>query len=354
MYSRSISENINYKSWCHREKPKKILAIRLQALGDVVITLPYLQSLKAQLPGTQFDFLCREEVDDLPRNLDLFDHVFSIGGGRSVQRQFLSAIRFLPQLRAQHYDVVVDLQRNPLSRWIRKLLQPSSWSEFDRFSPLSAGERNRLTIEALRLGPVDISQELNLKNKFLGLDILESEGWDPECDLIVLNPAGCFPTKNWPLEYYVDFARLWLNEYREYTQFLVLGVDTIFGRAQYLQEQLDRHLINLVNRTTPAEAFAIIQKVNLVLSDDSGLMHMAWAARRPTVALFGSSRSNWSAPLGDFSVCLNSADLPCGECMEEVCRYGDVHCLTRYTPPMVFKEARTVFEKSKRWPVETV
>ena len=314
-----------------------------------MITLPYLQSLKNRLPDTELDFLTRKEVDDIPRNLDLFSNVFSIGGGRSFKKQILMAIVLLPRLWARHYDVVIDLQRNPISEWIRKLLHPPCWSEFDRCSPISAGERNRLTIEVLGLGAAGNWVKPNLRNKSLGLDILKAGGWNPDCDLIALNPAGGWPTKNWPLENYVGFAKLWLNEHSKPTQFIILGVESISGQAEFLKQQLGDHLINLVNRTSPSEAFAIIQRVNLVVSEDSGLMHMAWTSGIPTVALFGASRSDWSAPLGNYSLCLNSADLPCGECMKEICQFGDVHCLTRYAPEMVFKQAQALFKKSKSW-----
>lgn len=347
LHDKTLSEKINAQPWRSPEKPKKILAIRLQALGDMVITLPYLQSLKNSLPEAQIDFLTRAEVDDIPRSLDLFDRVFSIGGGRNFKKQVFNALLLLPQLWARRYEVVIDLQRNPLSQWTRKLLHPQCWSEFDRFSPLAAGERNRLTIEALGLGSVDVFAKMNLKNKFAGLEILQATGWNPACDLVMLNPAGGFPTKNWPLQNYVDFAKLWLHEYDSQTQFLVLGVESISPRAQFLQAQLGSHLINLVDRTSPSEALAIIQKVNLIVSEDSGLMHMAWISGIPIVALFGSSRSDWSAPRGESAICLNSADLACGECMEAACRFGDIHCLTRYTPEMVFTSACALLRNRK-------
>ncbi len=211
--SRATLEGISYKPWPVQSPPKRLLAIRLQAMGDVVITLPYLQNLRDRLAApTRFDFLTRQEVDSIPRNLDLFDNVFSIGGGRSFKKQILMAVPLLPRLLALRYDVVIDLQQNPLSQWIRKLLHPPCWSEFDRFSPISAGERNRLAIEALGLGPVGISRRLTLRKSSLGRDILANAGLKPGCDLIVLNPAGGWPTKNWPLENYVDFAKLWLAE----------------------------------------------------------------------------------------------------------------------------------------------
>jgi ADP-heptose:LPS heptosyltransferase len=71
-------------------------------------------------------------------------------------------------------------------------------------------------------------------------------------------------------------------------------------------------------------------------------MHMAWATGVPTLALFGSSRHVWSAPLGEHACCLHSGDLACGACMEPTCRYGDIHCLTRYSAEYVVDRAEAL------------
>jgi ADP-heptose:LPS heptosyltransferase len=340
------TETINARPWQREKPPQKILAIRLQALGDVVVTLPYLQSLSNRFPQAQIDFLTREEVSDIPRHLDLFDRVFIIKGERNFKKQALYALRLFPRLRSHWYDVVLDLQRNPLSRRMRMALNPPCWSEFDRFSPLPAGERTRETIEATGLGSVDIAP-LVLKDETLGTELLRTQGWQQNRELVVLNPAGYFPSRNWPLENYAAFTRRWLQERNPQALFLVLGMPFIAEKARFLEAQLGEHLLNLTGKTTPAEAFSILRKTALVLTEDSGLMHMAWVAGAPTLALFGSSRSDWSRPLGESSLCLHSADLPCRECLEAECRFGDVHCLTRYTPEMVFQKAVELVEKSK-------
>lgn len=340
----TMTEPITARPWHLSRPPKKVLALRLQALGDVVITLPYLQSLQERLPETRIDFLTREEVSDIPRSLELFGRVFAIAGGRNFKMQVFYALRLLPALWRQRYEAVIDLQRNPLSRALRQALNPPCWSEFDRFSPLSAGERTRRSIEAAGLGQVGIAP-LKLKNELRGLEILRAGGWKPGHRLIVLNPAGFFPSRNWPLDNYREFARLWLNNGGENTQFLVLGVESLAEKARYLKQHLGDNLLNFVGKTTPGEALAMLCQADLALTEDSGLMHMAWAAGVPTLALFGSSRSDWSAPPGEFSLCLNSADLPCGECMEAQCRFGDTRCLTRYTPAFVFEKARELWER---------
>ena len=146
------TDPINAVPWHSPDPPERILAVRLQALGDTVGTLPYLQALRSLLPRATLDFLTREEVADIPKSVGLFDQVFEIGGERSAWRQMLSALALLPRLRRQRYDVVIDLQRNRISRAVRTMLRPTSWSEFDRFSPALGGERARATIEATGLG----------------------------------------------------------------------------------------------------------------------------------------------------------------------------------------------------------
>jgi heptosyltransferase II len=336
------------KPWSALHRPHKVLAIRLHALGDTVITLPYLRSLRDHLPNVQLDFLTRKEVASIPQHVDLFDHVFLIGGRRNFTLQMLSTFLLLPRLMRQRYDVVIDLQRNKLSRLVRRVLRPAGYSEFDRLSLIAAGERTRLTIEAAGLGPVGLKAQLTLKDPALGRDILHRHGWKTDSALVVLNPAGFFVTRHWPIEHYVEFARLWLTHYNPHTQFLLLGTDQIAARVHVLHAALGEHVINLVGKTSAAEAFAVLQNVDLMLTEDSGLMHMAWVSGRPTVALFGSTRSDWARPLGEHTIYLDSADLPCGNCMQATCQFGDVHCLTRYTPSFVFAQARSLLERLRQ------
>jgi heptosyltransferase-2 len=334
-----VTVNILAKPWVKNKPPKQILAIRLQAIGDVTITLPYLQYLRHSLPASvRIDFLTRKECEDIPKNIYLFDKIISVGGGRDFKKQLLYTFFLLPRLLWRRYDVVIDLQNNNLSELIRKTIRPSAWSVFDRFSSNSAGERTRLTIEAVGLGKNAINSDFHFKNHLHPNEILKKNGWDGMSGIVVLNPASAFPTRNWPLENYVYFAELWLEQFPN-TQFLILGTSSIGSKAAYLKEKLGDKIITVINKTTPSEAFSILQQAKFVLSEDSGLMHMAWVSGIPTLALFGSTRSDWSRPLGKHSLLLDSSDLPCGNCMQEICIYGDNHCLTRYAPEFVFDKA---------------
>jgi heptosyltransferase II len=342
-----MEETLNYKSWQSKSLPRRILIIRLQAIGDVAITIPYIQSLKEKLPAqTKLHFLTREEVNDVPDSVILYDSIYSIGGGRNVKLQFLSLLFKLIRLKINKYDIVIDLQRNKLSQFVRKFLNPVSWSEIERFSGTSAGDKYQKAIEAIGLFSISLKTGLQLKNGDAGKIKLTKAGWNSSNKLVVLNPAGAFSTRNWEIENYLKYAKLWKNKFPS-TQFLVLGLKTISIKSLFLKRMLKEDLIDLVNGegTTVEEAFAIINKSYFVLSEDSGLMHLAWVSGIPTLALFGSSRADWSAPQGEHSLCLNSSDLECGYCLLEVCKYGDVHCLTRYTPEFVFDKTISLLKR---------
>jgi ADP-heptose:LPS heptosyltransferase len=333
---------IQCKPWKHSHLPGKILLIRLQAMGDVAITLPYVQHLRQTLPDSaRLDYLTLKENAGIPEITGCFTRVYTIGGGRNYKKQLMATLSLLPALFAQRYDVIIDLQNNQLSKIVRQLLMPQAWSAFDRFSPVAAGERNRRTIEAAGLGinkafyKIRINEALRLR----AVDLLKKNGWDEQEELVVLNPAGAFITRNWEMVNYAKFAQLWLQHYPK-TKFLVLGVAFMENKARALKELLGDNCINLVQKTTPTEAFAILQLTQLMLSEDSGLMHMAWVSGIPTLALFGGTRSDWARPLGKHSFFLDSSDLPCGNCMLETCRYGNVYCLSRYTPEMIFDYAQ--------------
>ena len=341
--SKETMESVPWKSFI---APKKILIIRLQAFGDVVITLPYAQALQGMLPLTQFHFFTREEYSSIPRTMALFDHVWTIGGGREKKRQWLAAGAILPALFRERYDIVIDLQRNSLSRLMRRLLHPKSYSEYDRYSCHTAGERTKITIDKLGFAPLPQAvPQLQLRGSTTGLNKLFAANFNPAKKMIVLNPAGNFATKNWPLEYYIQFARTWLEIIDSNVQFAVIGMDSIREKAEYLKKALGKNLISLVGSTTQSEAFNILQKADLVLTEDSGLMHMSWVSRIPVIALFGSTKSVWSKPMGELSVCLDSSDLECGECAQPLCRFGDVHCLTRRTPDSVIIIAKELIQK---------
>ncbi|QHV99903.1 glycosyltransferase family 9 protein [Spirosoma endbachense] len=326
---------VQTKKWKKERSPKRILVIRLQATGDVIITLPFVQLLKNEHPTSQIDFLTRETQVSIIENLVAVTNVISFTNSHKRWKQLLALIIILPRLLVNRYDVVLDLQVNRYSRIIRQLLFPTAFSEFEKYTPLPAVERNWKAVERSGLVKNFAHPILSFINNNTGGIILKENGWNQPKDLIILNPAGAFKSRNWPLAYYVSFARIWIRKYPD-SQFLILGINRIELKASSLKKELGDKMINLVSKTSLPEAFEIIEKSTLVISEDSGLMHIAWALKIPTIALIGSTDKNRSSQPGKHLVTLNSDDLPCGNCMKSDCIFGEIpSCLSRYSPEMI-------------------
>jgi len=326
--------------------PNKILIIRLHSAGDVAITFPCCAGLKYLYKDTKIDYLSSEEFSELPLSIDIFDKVFAIDlelfgintFSQKIKRYFRT-LKIVKLLTENNYDVILDLQNNRISRLIRKKLKPHYYGEFDIISPQTAGKRTLQTF--IQTGfKIEPSYKIKIKSELLtrAQDILLENGWDKKKKLFLLNPAGLWNTRNWPIENYVKLARLIISNFN--ASIVLLGDNRIDEKSRHLVSNIGQNVINLVNKTTLSEAFGILQYVSCTVSEDSGLMHMAWVSGIPTVALLGSSRADWTSPEGDHKICLNSSDLECGNCMSPECKYNDVHCLTRYSPEFVFDKLK--------------
>lgn len=328
----SEEEIVSFRAWERPEPPQKILVIRLHSIGDVAITFPACASLRKLIPNARIDFLTGVRSTMLPESTTLFDNVYAVADRAPLPVRLGQTLPMGASLAKNRYDLVVDLQRNWTSRSIRRMCMPHSWSEFDRFAPRPAGEKVVEAFELAGFAGLAPSCAMPLRPEILerGRTLLAAAGWDGSTDLVCLNPAGLWKTRNWPLEGYATLASEWLH--REPITFVLIGDERIAAEGDRLAREIPGRVINLIGRTSLAEAFSVAQHLALIVSEDSALMHLGWVSGVPTLALFGSSRHDWSRPLGPHTRTLHSGDLECGACMEPQCRFGDVHCLTRYSP----------------------
>lgn len=317
---------------------KKILFIRLQAIGDSIITYPYIREFSHKNPEFEIHFLTRKYASDIPKHLDFIKKTWVLQGNKRPIHRLPYTLLLLPQLFAQNFDAICDLQNNRESRLIRQSLLPKKYSSFDNHSPIPAGDRVSNAVKNLGLN----HSKPNFKP--FSCSINPKYEFDKDSINIVINPAGYFSSRNWPSEYYFEWARELLKKNNK-VQFVILGVDRVASFAKEFTSRFPEHTTNLVNKTSLYEAFSIIQKMDLMLTEDSGLMHMAWVSGIKTLAIFGSTRSEWSRPLGEHSFLLDSSDLECGPCLLPICKYGDTRCLTRYSPNFILEKTLDLISK---------
>jgi len=139
------------------------------------------------------------------------------------------------------------------------------------------------------------------------------------------------PAKRWPTAHYAAVARQHLRSG---------GQVWLFGSAKdapvgaQIAAEAGAGCVDLCGRTSLAEAIDLLALTSAVVSNDSGLMHVAAALDKPLVALYGSSDPGFTPPLSPRARVL-SLNLSCSPCFKRECPLGHLHCLTDLTPDQV-------------------
>ncbi|MCB0712943.1 MAG: glycosyltransferase family 9 protein [Ignavibacteriae bacterium] len=324
------------------EIPERICVLRFHAFGDAVISLPLLAGLRKAYPNARIDFVTSEEYSSFFSSIPWIDHVHSV----VTRSAHLKKVRSALSLRIPRPDVVVDIQNSRLSNLVRRRLQPDAWVAFDRYAPKLALERY---IEALSyVGLKEVTPDIHfslpdkLREEVLRKFSLPNDGRP----LICLNPAGCWPTKNWPAERYAELGKRLVEEWSG--RILLLGTENIVEGATLLRRHLQGDVFDLIGETTPIEAMILLRETCLMVSDDSGLMHLAWTNGVPTIGIFGGSRRTWSSPWGEHTRSFGSEDLSCGACMRPICAREDLLCLNRVSVDKIVNLCRELCEQPTR------
>lgn len=158
--------------------------------------------------------------------------------------------------------------------------------------------------------------------------------------LLILCPGAQYGgSKRWPEHYFASLAKYYLEKD---WQVAILGGKGEIHLAKKILNQLSREL-NPLNKlacffdltlTTLAEAIDIMSLAKVVVSNDSGLMHMASALNKPIIAIYGSSPPDFAPPLGDKTKIL-SKNLSCKPCFKRECPLGHLQCLNSIKPEEV-------------------
>ena len=324
-------------------EPGRIVVARFHAFGDTAITFPLLAALRKRFPSARLDVVTDVRSAALFRAHRDVDHVFAFDTRQGRVGKGLSLLRVALDLRRQSVPAFLDLQRNRWSALLIRLVAPAAWIGFDRHAPRTALSRYLEAAEGLGLGALVPVLASHAREELLeaARRRLLSAGWDGRSPLVCLNPAGGWETKQWPLARYGEVGR---RLDAEGCRLLALSAAPVPPRFEELSEALGSRLLDLSGRTAPEEALALVALSSLVVSDDSGLMHLAWTQGVSTIALFGASRSAWSRPEGPKSCGFYSEDLACGACMSPVCARGDVLCLARVGAEEVVARARAALD----------
>ena len=289
----------------HRESPTgpRILITKLTSLGDVVKTLPVVEDIRAALPGARIDWVVERPVDALLELHPGIERVIPIELRRyRKERRYVAGLgailRDMSGLRAQRYDLVVDLQGRMKSALAASFARgpavgpapgPRSEPHYHRLYrsciPAGAGagknaiERNR----ALCAAALGYPLPRTAPHFGLRADDFPATSMVPSCRFAVLAHGSSAAGKCWPERHWVELGRE--LERRGLRCLLPWGSNDENGRAHRIAARIGNSLVLERSATLP-ELMSLLSQATVVIGTDSGLVHLAAACGAPTAALF--------------------------------------------------------------------
>lgn len=345
-----------------------VLIVRLDEIGDVILTTPLLRELRRNLPAAHITLVVRPHVAELMRHCPYVNEVLAYECDTAHLRwqrfrQHLSAIRFARKhLWARRYDLAllprwdVDQDHAAFVAYFSGAKWRMGYSEAvsEQKKRLNSGLDHLLTHPLHDHAPKhEVERNLALFQT-LGGDVHETrlELWTAADDeafaerifdeagvtatetIIVLCPSGgTSPLKQWPVNRFVELGR-WLQ--REHGARLVLiGGPGEEALGAELERGLNAPAVNLIGKTTLRQVAAVLRRCSLYVGNDTGPMHLAAAMDVPVVALFGSSCRHRFHPWSEnHQIIVN--ELPCSPCANEPHRDRCVTCV--YDHPRCMRE----------------
>ena len=341
-----------------------ILIIAPNWIGDAVMTQPLLASLKKQYPESNIDVLASSWVAPIYRACS---EVHEVIEARFEHKQLQWGLRkhIAKTLAAKKYQacfVLPNSFKSALIPWLAnipfrvgyrgelrfglinvaqdnpsKVNRPPMVEHYLALSQLLNEERAASTVSSLvpKLN-VSITAEQSVQAKLLNAKI------EPTNIYVMCPGAEYGPSKRWPTGHFAQLAQKLITS-NPNSQIILLGSKGDHALAQEIhsQSKQDARIHNWCGDTSLDEAIALISVSKAVISNDSGLMHIAAALKTPQVAIFGSSDPSHTPPLSDKAkvIWLN---LPCSPCHKRECPLGHLKCLNDIMPEQVFATLNTL------------
>jgi heptosyltransferase-2 len=332
----------------------KILVVGPSWIGDTVLAQPLFARLKQKNPGLQLDVLApawsRAVLECMPEVQTIIDSPFGHGELKLAERWRLGR-----ELAKSRYDCAIVLPnsfKSALVPFFADIPLRAGFLGESRYGLLNVRHKldsvklplmvERFAVLAEAPGaelprPVP-APRLSVSRATMNRALADLGLVQPS-QLEVFCPGAEFgPAKRWPVAHFGELAR---RLAAEGSDIWTVGSIDDFAAGDAIAKAAGGHGRNLCGKTSLAQAIAILALADRVVTNDSGLMHIAAALDVPTVALFGSSSPDFTPPLSVHAAIIWH-HIECSPCFKRECPLGHFKCMNELTPDEVQQRLQTL------------
>ena len=346
---------------------QRILVLRLSSLGDVILCSSFLRSLHEHFPEASIDFVVRQDLEPVAAMLPRVERIIAIGRDSSLA----ALLGRSGELAARNYEHVFDLHQSMRSRLLvsrmRGRVRPGFGKQLLPRWALVHLHRDWYGrfggARSLRERMLEPLRQLGLPARLQPTELRVPEGARREAATLLERSVpsasrwiGVVPGARWPSKRWTGFAELVPALASDAgSAFAVLGSQEDAPLASAVARAAGSRAVSLAGRLDLAGTAAVLALCDLVITNDSGLLHMAEAVGRPVLAFFGSTSPAFGyapyRPESRFlyhpprcSPCSKNGSRPCHrpthECMHDI-TVGEAAEAVRHMQPGVEAPTRT-------------
>jgi lipopolysaccharide heptosyltransferase II len=338
----------------------KILILKPSSLGDVIHALPVLRLLKLHYPKAEIFWWIDSALAPLIEgDPDLAGIVRFERKRWAKPPHWPEMLRSIRWLRAQRFDLVIDLQcllRSATFAWLangKKLVGLDETREgargfYDYAAPRKNFHTHAVDWYLATLPPLGVPVHKNFQwlPERPEISAAVKSKW-PEANsklktqnskLVLLQPGARWLNKRWPANYFAELVRA-LAEKFPAARFAILGDKGDQPLGAMISQAAPERCLNLCGATSLPEMIEWVRRGDLLITNDTGPMHVAAALGKPLIALFGPTEPRRTGPYGQLENVLR-LDLPCSPCLSAHCAIAETdQCLRDLPPALVIERA---------------
>ena len=338
-------------------EPRRILIVTVNWLGDVLFTTPFIKALRRKFPGSHIACLvvprAKELLEDNPNvnELVIYDEY-------GEHESLIGKARLVSELRKKRFDTAFILHRS-FTRALIVLLSGVKnrigYNTKHRGLLLTRAAREPggtvhkveyfLNLAAECLAPTDDKDyEFFVQDRPRGemADLLKGCGIEKDDMLIVLNPGGNWPPKRWPKENFTQLADRLASDL--HVKVVITGGGHDVSLADEIARLAKSKPAVFAGKTTIKQLAALMERAALVISSDSGPMHLALAVRTKVIALFGPTSDLITGPYGTCDFAVLKKEVNCRiPCYDVSC--DDHRCMKAISVDDVMAKVKEMLEK---------
>lgn len=347
----------------------RTLIIRFSSIGDIILSSLLLRVFHNRFPDCRIDYLIKKEFADLVRFNPFVSRVIEF-----PERGGVGELRMIRrEIRNSNYNLIIDIHDSIRSRYLcaglpdvvrirkrrlaRFLLVKIKLNVYHWFGGApSVAERYIETVK-----------HLGVENDGLGLDmfipedvstwaiqILRQAGIKPGQVVVGMCPSARHNNKIWPKDRFVEAATSLVNQHNVAVLLFGSGADEKL-RCQEIKTQIEQRspgstVLDFSSGTSLPETAALMDRCSVVITNDSGLMHLAAARKRKVVAIFGPTVQQLGFfPYGTPHTVIEDRSLSCRPCTHiglAYCPKGHFKCMNNIAPSTVVEAARVLLTES--------